>query len=172
MSTRGYGTTEEFSQSLARIVRPAPESNPRFWNPNQAGVLFAPDSVMRKLKDIDPDLSITWDNFAERWIIWVKNPKLVSAVNRGWTLLFILRYADGSHMPLDERLFARIYEISAHKWGNAKQYFDSVEREWERDRELVKKNREDDVKYSAGEYFDFMKIKNYGSGNKFVNHFS
>lgn len=161
---------QPFKQELAKIVIPPVESNPRFWNPNQAGVVFAPEWFRKKLKDIDQELEITWDNYNERWLVWMKAPKLQNSLNRGWSLLFILRYADGSYMPLDERCFARIYEISAQKWGNAKEYFKSVEREWERDKERAEAERKQEVNDTSGDYYDYMKIKNIGQGSKFTNH--
>lgn len=75
-------------------------------------------------------------------------------------------------MPLDERTLARVYTVSARRWDGAKRYFDAIEREWERDREQAKKSRNDDVKHSAGEYYDYMSIKNIGTGSKFANHFA
>lgn len=172
MSVRGVGLLEEFKQPLARGATPPQESNPRFWNPSRAGVRFAPDEIRNQLHAIDEDLDITWDNYNERWVVWHRNPNLKSALNRGWSLLFILRYADQSYMPLDQRVFARIYEISANRWGNAKKYFDAVEREWERDREKATADRNEDVKHSAGDYYDYMQIKNIGSGSKFATHWS
>lgn len=168
---KGY-PGQQFNQPLAKVVIPPKESNPRFWNPSQGGVRFAPDDYRAKLHAIDPELDITWDNYNERWNVWVKNPKLAASLNRGWTLLFILRYADGSYMPLDERCLARVYEISAQKWGNGKQYFDAIQREWDRDKEKAELERKQEVNDTSGDYYDFMKIKNIGQGNKFTNHFS
>lgn len=174
-----YGNTEigartgaPFQQTLTKPKSLPPQSSHWFWNPNQVGVRFAPEWFLKKLHEIDPDLTITWDNYQEKWLVWAKNDKLQSKLCRGWTLLFPVRYADGSYMPLDERLFSRLYGASATRWGNAKHYFDAIEREWERDRERAERSRNDEVKHSAGEYYDFMTIKNIGKGNKFANHFS
>lgn len=163
---------QTFSQPLAKIVIPPKEANHRFWNPNQAGIVLAPERIRRQLHEIDSNLEVTWDNYAERWLVWLKRPQLANSLNRGWSLLFVLRYADQSYMPLDERMFARIYEISADKWGNARSYFDAIEREWERDREKSRSDRDDEVKHHAGDYYDYMKIKNIGAGSKFSDHWS
>lgn len=168
MRGRGQG----FSQGINIPKAPPPESSHWFWNPSRAGITGAPDDFAAKLKAIDPDLRITWDCYQERWLLWAVNHRVQSKLCTGWSLLFPIRYADGSYMPLDERVFARLYEASAQRWDNAKTYFDAIEREWERDRDKAKKNRNDDVKHSAGDYYDYMKIKNYGSGSKFANHFS
>lgn len=164
--------SQEFGIPLAKIVIPAPEANHRFWNPSRAGVVFAPERFQVELHRIDADLEVTWDNYNERWLVWQRNPGLKSELNRGWSLLFVVRYADQSYMPLDERVFARIYEISAHKWGNAKEYFKAVEREWERDREMTQAARKQEINDTSGDYYDYMKIKNIGIGSKFANHFS
>ena len=131
-----------------------------------------PKWFMEKLHQMDPDLTVTWDHWNENWLVWMKQPRHQSKFSQGWVLLFPVRYSDGSYMPLDERVFARLYSASAAKWGRGRDYFLAIERELERDKEIAKRNRDDDVKHAAGEYYDFMKIKNIGTGSKFANHFS
>jgi hypothetical protein len=149
-----------------------PEHSPWYWNPNRVGVKFAPDWFLTKLHDLDPDLTITWSPIHENWIVWMKSPRIQSPLCTGWALLFIVKESDNSYRPLDERIFARLFSASARKWGKGRDYFLAIEREMERDREKKEKNRNDDVRHSAGEYYDFMKIKNIGKGSKFANHFS
>ena len=172
MSVKGNGKLGEFKQSLSKPRIPSPETSHWFWNPSRVGVTFGPSWFRTKLHDIDPELEVTWDRCQERWLIWLSNPKLHSKLCNGWSLLFPVKAPDGSYQPLDERIFARIYGASARRWDSAKCYFDAIEREWDRDRELAKKAHSDHTRYSAGEYYDFMKIKNIGSGSKFANHFS
>ncbi len=45
-------------------------------------------------------------------------------------------------------------------------------REWDREKAHADKTRKDEVAAGAGDYYDYMKIKNIGTGSKFVNHFS
>lgn len=166
------GSGAPFKQAINIPKAPPPESSMWFWNPNRVEVEFAPKWFKEKLNEIDPELEATWDRYHERWLVWVKQPKLQSKLCSGWLLLFPVRYGDGSYMPLDERTLARVYSISAQRWDGAKRYFDAIEREWERDRELAQARRQDDVKHSAGEYYDYMTIKNIGHGSKFANHFA
>jgi hypothetical protein len=157
---------------VAKPVIPGPEQLLWYWHPDRIGAGSAPEWFKTKLAEIDQDLTVTWSPIHERWLVWNRNYKVQSKWCSGWTLLFPVRDQDGSYLPLDERVLARIYAASVHTWSNAKKYFDAIEREWERDREKAKENRADDVKHSAGEYYDYMKIKSYGHGSKFANHWS
>lgn len=169
---KGVGTSQEFSQTVAKPVIPGPEQSFWFWNPNRIEAGKAPEWFAKQLRDMDQDLEVTWSPVHERWCMWMRNPKLQSKLCQGWSLLFVVQGPNGSYQPLDERVFARLYGASAQRWDSAKTYFDAIEREWERDKAKAESTRNDEVKHSAGEYFDFMKIKNYGKGNKFTNHFS
>lgn len=171
-SSIGARKTPPFRAPLVKPAIPLPETSSWYWNPGRAGIRFAPEWFLSQVRAFDPDITITWDICQERWLVWMRNPKLHIPLCSGWTLLFPVRYPDGSYMPLDERIFARLYAASVRRWGNGKRYFDAVEREYERDREQAERSRNDDVKYSAGEYFDYMAIKNIGAGNKFSKHFS
>ena len=162
-----------FAQPIeAKPYIPPPESMHWFWNPNRIDVTFAPDWFLKRVREIDSKLTITWDRYQERWLVWVQSPRFQSKLCSGWILLFPVRYDDGSYCPLDERIFARLYHASEDRWGNAKHYFNAIQREQERDKEKAYLNRDDNIKHAAGEYYDYMKIKNYGLGSKFVNHFS
>jgi len=155
---------------------PPPESMSLFWAPSRVDAIFAPKWFLNQLHAMDPDLTITWDRYNERWLVWMKSPRSQNKFSQGWTLLFPVRYADGSYMPLDERLFARLYAASAAKWGRGRDYFLAIEREMERDKEKAKLDRDSNVQHAAGEYYDHMKIQVSGcgpsNGSKFANHFS
>lgn len=162
-----------FQQPIQRVkVIPPPESSHWWWNPSRVDVTFAPEWFTKLVNEIDPEVKVTWDRYQERWLVWAKAPRLQSKLCSGWMLLFPWKDADGSYLPLDERIFARLYAASAAKWGRAKDYFLAIEREMERDREEAEKTRLDDVKHAAGEYYDSMQIKNIGSGSKFATHFA
>lgn len=151
---------------------PSPEVSFWYWNPNRVGAGRAPEWFEKKLREFDPELEVTWSPYHERWLVWLRSPRLHSKLCSGWSLLFPVKYPDGSYMPLDERIFHRLYHASAHRWGRGKDYFLAVEREWERDREREQKSRDSNVQHAAGEYYDYMQIKNIGSGSKFANHFA
>ena len=166
-----------FTQTInTKPVIPPPESSHWFWNPNRVGITFGPEWFMKMVREIDPDLNITWDRYQEKWLVWMKSPRLQSKLCSGWMLLFPVRESDNSYCPLDERIFARLYSASAQKWGRAKDYFLAVEREQERDREKGVQASRDDTGDKARDYYDFMKIKVSGcgpsNGSKFANHFS
>jgi hypothetical protein len=143
-----------------------------FWHPNRIGVTLGPDRFRKQLQAIDANLEVTWDRYQETWLIWTRNYKIKTPLCAGWMLLFPVCGEGHSYMPLDERVFARLYHASADRWGNGRYYFDAIAREQERDKAKAKADSMDETRYKAGEYFEYMQIKNYGKGSKFVNHFS
>ena len=157
-------------------VIPPPEALHWFWSPSRVDAIFAPEWFLSQLRALDPDLTVTWDRFNERWLVWMRSPRFHAKQSQGWMLLFPVQYEDQSYMPLDERIFARLYSASAQKWGRGKDYFLAIEREMERDKEKAKRDRDGDVQYAAGEYYDHMKIQVSGcgpsNGSKFADHFA
>ena len=155
---------------------PPPEAMSWFWSPSRVDAIYAPSWFLDQLHQMDPDLTVTWDVWNERWLVWMKQPRFQSKYSQGWMLLFPVRYEDGSYMPLDERVMARLYAASTQKWGRGRDYFLAIEREMERDKEKAKADRDDNVKHAAGEYYDHMKIQVSGcgpsNGSKFAAHFS
>jgi hypothetical protein len=148
-----------------------PEANVWWWHPNRIGVKTAPDSFKEKLWLMDDKLAVTWNAYRERWQVWMRRPKLQSPVCQGWVLLFINEDANHEYMPLDERVFARLYAASADKWGNGRDYFQAVEREIEREREKAENQYRQDTMDIAMESFDHSQIKvsmaGKSSGSKF-----
>lgn len=149
---------------------PPPESNPWYWNPGRAGIVGAPYWFAEKLEAFDPNLRATWDNYHDRWLIWMKKDKLQSKWCKGWLLLFIVQYQSGAYMPLDERVFARLYEASADKWGNGQAYFRKIQREIESAQERRERKAVEESVERALEVFDYSQIKNIGRGNKFSTY--
>jgi hypothetical protein len=137
----------------AKPVIPPPEANPWWWHPNRVGVGGPDDHWRTRLLEFDRDLAITWNRYTERWQVWMRKPSLVNKICWGWALLFIVRYSDGSYCPLDERIFARLYEASAAKWGNGRQYFSRIEAQLEYDKSRAEQKRKDAVGHSAGEFY-------------------
>jgi hypothetical protein len=111
-----------------------PEEMPHFWSPTLAGVRTAPEWFKEELERFDPTIKVTWNPIIERWQVWMPAPTITFKFCRGWRLLFIHQGPDGGYLPLDDRLFARLYHASAAKWGSGKQYFDRLAAEFERDR--------------------------------------
>jgi len=106
----------------------------------------------------------------QRWQVWTRKERLQTPVCRGWQLLFIHQDSDGSYLPLDERLLARLFSASADRWGNAREYFKSVEREIERRKEKQHADSLQDSIDRAMTVWDYSQIKNIGKGNKFSTY--
>jgi hypothetical protein len=148
-----------------------PQANVWWWNPNRVGVKSAPDWFKHKLWLMDDKLEVTWNAYRERWQVWMRRPRLQSPVCQGWILLFINEDANHEYMPLDERLFARLYAASEDRWGNGREYFRAVERELEREKEKAEAQYRQDTLDIAMESFDHSQIKvsmcGESSGSKF-----
>ena len=163
---------QTFRQPIAKPKKLGPETNPWYWNPGRFGVKLAPPDFRTTLHDFDPDLEVTWNPVDEKWQVWMKAPSFQHPVCQGWKLLFVVKYADGSYMPLDNRTFARLYEASAAKWGNGRQYFNQVVAQMDRDKERREKQRVQDQIDMAMPFFDHSQIKNIGKGSKFSTYHS
>ena len=165
-----------YSTSVYIPKAPPPEAMYWYWNPGRVDIQFAPPDFLARLHQMDPDLTVTWDKYNEKWLVWMKQPRFQSKYCQGWILLFPVHYADGSYMPLDERVMARLFSASVARWGRGKDYFLAIEREMERDKQKAIADRNDEVKHSAGEYYDHMKIQVSGcgpsNGSKFADHFA
>jgi hypothetical protein len=130
-----------------------------------------PTDFEAKLASVDSSLAITWNAYKQRYQIWSRNPK-----NRyGWTLLFIVETPGKRYVHPDERCLARLYEASAQRWGNAKEYWLAIEREMTREKEAKEKSDFGDTMDIAMEHYDHAQIKvGYGpsNGSKFADYHS
>lgn len=154
-----------FKQQIAKPAPLGPEYNPWYWNPNRPDIRLGPSDFRKKMKGMDERLDVTWNPITERWQIWVVDPKIQHKICQGWRFLF-----STDPRELDERVMAELYARSGYKWGNLFEMWLRVEQEIERDREKAEQFRADEVKHTAGEYYDYTLIKNIGSGSKFTNH--
>lgn len=153
--------SQPFAQAIARPKAiPGPECNIWWWNPGRHGIKLAPDAFMYKLKEVGEELSCTWNPLTERWYLWSKAPEINHKICQGWRLLFVNQEVDGSYLPLDERVFARLYLASSlHRNETAVQYFDRIAAEMQRDKEKAEKQRLADQIDLAMPYFDHSQIK-------------
>ena len=153
---------------------PPPESSPWWWNPSRVGVTGPPAWFAEQLTAFDPDLAVTWNRYDERWYVWMKAPAFTSKWCRGWKLLFCLKHVDGSYCPLDNRLFAKLFDISQQRWGSGREYFQRIEAEMERDLEKSVSSREDSVGWHARDYWQHtlpqISMCGPSNGSKFANH--
>ena len=156
-----------FTIPIVRPKAPPPEANPWWWNPRRAGVLFADDGFMRSLREIDADLRVVWNGYTERWQVWAPKPKLMSKYCQGWNLLFPVQHQDGSYCPLGGQVLAKLYDVSARKYGNSRQYFDRLCAEEDRDRQKMEDERNASVQEVAWDRFHHVTTPHVGFGQSY-----
>jgi hypothetical protein len=159
-----------FTQPIVRPSKKGPEVIPHFWNPNNVSIKLAPEWFRDELKRLDPDLEMTWNPVEERWQLFVKSPRMQHPLCHGWRLLFIHHAADGSYLPLNELVFARIASIDGRRQGDAVKYFDRVVAEMNRDKEMREKKWRQDTIDAAMPSWEHSQIKNIGKGSKFATY--
>lgn len=125
----------DFSTKVAAPKQvPDMAQNPWYWNPNRLGIQFASEDFLERLHQIGEELSCVYNPLRSRWVVFAKTHTIQHKLCNGWRLLFIHEDADGNYMPLDERLFARLVYASVYSHRDAKQYFERVTAEQERDK--------------------------------------
>ncbi len=155
----GHGRSQPFSQPLSKPTALGPEYNPWFWNPNRQSVRSAPEFFKTDLARVDPNLEVIWNPIMERWCLWERNGRINHPLCQGWRLLFIHHDVDRSYLPLDERLFARLFAISMkHQDGDALRYFDRVAAEMQRDKDKAEEQSKQDSVDAAMGSFDHSQI--------------
>lgn len=168
---------QPFKQAIVKNpVIPGPEQNPWFWNPSQVmGVRKAPSWFMADLNLIMGDeLEVTWNPVIERWQVWARAPRIQNPLCRGWRLLFIHNGPSGEYLPLDERVYARLYAASADKHGSGAAYFRRIEEEYWRDQAKKEARLTQEAIDEAMPFFEHSKIKvamrGKSSGSKFSKY--
>lgn len=124
-----------FRVAPARPKPLGPEHSPWFWAPSNPAAQFAPTWFRRKLQEVGQELECTWDPIKHRWLVFMRSPRFQHKLCQGWKLLFMHHDEQRGYLPLDERVFARLYAASAAEHGSAKAYFSRVEAEMQRDAE-------------------------------------
>lgn len=154
---------------VSRGKKLGPEHMTWYWNPFRAGARPAPESFVKKLREVDPDnlIDVRWNPIVEKWGVFYRNPKIQHPICSGWVLLFLVEPRE-----LDERVLARLYEASAAKWGNGRQYFAAVVREMEREEEARDKKRRNEAVDMAMPFWEHSRISTAGKGNKFSEYHS
>lgn len=165
------GRTEAFKQEIVKSKRLGPEHNIWFWNPNNPVVRKAPAWFLERLQaEMGDELDVTWNPIEERWQVWSRAPRINTPVCQGWRLLFVHNGPSGGYLPLDERLYARLWSCSADQHGDGRKYFARIESEWLRDQERKDERARQDAIDQAMPYFEHSKIKNIGKGSKFSTY--
>lgn len=173
---KGQGTRPFARMGLSKPAPLGPEHNPWFWNPGRQSIKLAPESFREKIKAISDQLEVTWNPIIERWQVWDRSYRIDHPLCQTWRLLFIHKDVDGSYLPLDERLFARLYVASADVNGNAVKYFNRVVEEMERDKAKREASELQDSIDRAMDVYDHSQIKvamhGESSGSKFSTYHS
>lgn len=150
---------------------PGPEILPWYWHPGREGAQPPPAAFAEQLKRIDPDLAVCFNPVLERWVLWVKNPRIQSEFCRGWQLLILWEHpVTKAYLPLNELMFHNIYVISAGRYANAREYFDKVESNISRQREQRAKDYDRERQAEQSELADFTRISSAAPGNRAALH--
>ena len=167
-------TQDGIALTPARPTPPALETTLQYWHPNRFGVHHAPAAFRARLQALHPDLDITWHPISERWLVWYKRPRIQHQLCAGWLLLMVVEDSAHQYVPLDERVFAAVYEQSGFKWGNGKQYWARIEDEAQRERDRSDAQRDQHIEDVGTDHWDHTRIQismcGPSSGSKFVNH--
>jgi hypothetical protein len=171
---QGIRRSQGFRQQIAKPVYLGPEHHAWYWHPSRIGVKLGPEDFRKKLKDLGQELDVTWNPIKERWQIWSLAPKIQHKICWGWKLLFVVHDGQGGYAPLDERVLARLYHASVLSSGSAKEYFNRVVSEMERDKASREKQLHNDLIDSSMPSFDHSQIKVSGfgpsNGSKFATY--
>lgn len=146
-----------------------------YWNPSRPGVQLGPEWFRSKLHELSDELEVTWDAYHERWLVFMRQPRVQHPIGMGWTLLCVVQDEEGSYMPIDERVLAHLYVRSRKKWGDGLKYFEAVQREIEKEKEAADKADLDENIQQATEAFTHSQISvGYGpsNGSKFSTYHS
>ena len=143
-----------------------------WWTPDRTETRERlPDRMFQeKLEQGFPGIVVNWHPLRQRWQVWARSNRVRTPYCRGWLLLFTHEGPNGEYLPLDERIFVIIWDRSAKRWGNGRQYFDRIEAEIQHDKEKRAKDLDDERDYMTSEYWNYTLIKNIGQGSKFVQH--
>jgi hypothetical protein len=154
---------------------PDPSENPWFWNPNMVSVRKAPDWFLGPLKrTMGEELEVTWNPVNERWQVWTPAPRIQHPVCRGWRLLFIHNGPSGEHLPLDERVYARLWSCSADQHVDGRKYFQRIQDEYHRDEAKKQARLSQEAVDQAMPFWDHSQIKvamrGKSNGSKFATY--
>src|SRR5215831_3655683 len=114
-----------------------------YWHPDRDGVEPCPADFARTLRAIEPggrDLACVRPPASapvpsRAWLVWYRCPRISHRLCPGWQLLFVWQQRvvgeNGqldtlTPLPLDSRVLANLYRVSASTFGSALGYFQSV----------------------------------------------
>lgn len=146
-----------------------------YWHPDRDGAERCPEWFNARLVAIHPDLAMTRPPLraptpSHPWLAWYRKPAITSPICPGWLLLFCWQTEDKTPLPLDDRVFANLYRISALQFGSASAYFDSIVQTLKADRQRAEDQDHANTSAKRREMLQSHKIKNIGRGSKFALH--
>jgi hypothetical protein len=150
------------------------ESIAWFWNPSRPGVKLGPEWFRTKLRELGDDLEVTWSDYHERWLVFMRKESVTHPIGMGWSLLMKVENDDGSYRPLDERVMARLYLASQKRWGSGLKYWEAVEAAEKRDKAEQAATDFDNTMQQAMESFHHSQIsvamRGKSNGSKFSTY--
>jgi hypothetical protein len=155
---------------------PLPEEDSlRYWHPQRFGVDRGPADFNAKLRQCFGDeVAVTWHPLRARWIGWAKSQRLTQTKQCGWQLLFVVETSWGDGLPLDNRTIAAFASQSRRLNGSARQYWDRIEAEIQRDHEKRSQHKRDDLHDWSHEMWQHWKpqisMRGPSNGSKMANH--
>lgn len=146
-----------------------------FWYPERDGVEPCPRAFDEQLKRVHRDLAICRPpgqapTISHPWLVWYRKPEVTHWLSPGWTMLFCWQTIDKEPLPLDNRVFANLYRISAFEFGSAMKYFESVVKTMKDDKSRASKQDKNDMEDRKKDFLSSRRIKNIGRGSKFALH--
>lgn len=182
--------TAAFKRALGRNPQrvpyarmPVPSSNTpldpgalyHYWYPGREGVEPCPKDFLQRLSEFHRDLAICRPPAgapmpSKPWLVWYRKSAITHWLSPGWLLLFVWQDVDRTPLPLDNRVFANLYRISAMQFGSGAAYFDSVVKTMQQEKAAVDATDKANTDAQRREYLQHRKISNIGRGNKFSLH--
>lgn len=147
-----------------------------YWHPDREGAEPCPEDFALLLREVSSDIAITRPparaplTRARAWLIWYRKPSITHPLSPGWMLLFDWRSPAGAPLPLDNRVLANLYMMSARVFESGRKYFEHCVEEMNRTKASRERTYQDDRKERQRDYFQSTKISNLGKGNKFALH--
>lgn len=148
-----------------------------YWHPDRDGVESCPTHFATRLADFHRDLAICRPpgqapTISRPWLVWYRKSSVTHHLSPGWVLLFCWQTPppELTPLPLDERVFANLYTISAQAFGGAVNYFESVVAKMKADKVRIQDIDRANMEDRKRDFMQSRKIKNIGRGNKFAMH--
>lgn len=146
-----------------------------YWHPNRDGVERAPKDFAARLASVHRDLAVCRPPMgaptdSHCWLMWYRVARVTHHLSPGWLLLFCWQEPNLTLLPLDDRIFANLYRISAQAFGGAVGYFESIVKKITDEKAAITQTDKDRTDAGRRDYMQFRRIKNIGRGNKFAMH--